>query len=143
MPILTPELIKSAEVMDPGWTLLKLVDFKAVTKDGNTNEILIFEGLAGPGNTDSNVERRLAHSINGKNIAGASVIANVIDNMLKMISAFLEVPLSEVKTKMVGEEIDFRKYIDKEIWGLVEDQITDGKTYKKIASWSPSSVKPF
>lgn len=140
MPILTPELIKSAEQMESGWTKMKLVDFKSIVKEGHTNEFLTFEGLEGPGNADDNVGRRVTHMIFGKSLATGSIVPDVVDNMLKLIAALLNKPMHEVKA-MTGE-INFAKFTDRVVWGEIVDDVQNGKTFKKIAKWAPEDVDP-
>jgi hypothetical protein len=141
MPILTTELIKASQQMEEGWTKLRLVEAKTPVKDGFTNEELTFEGVAGPGNGSDNADRRIRHTIYGKGLSASNPVADVIDNMLRLIAALEDISMAEVK-KMTGE-YSFANKVDTVVWGEVKLNVRDGKTYRQIVAWAPADVQPF
>jgi hypothetical protein len=142
MPVITDALIKSSEQMKEGWTQLKILEAKAVSKDGYTNDIVVLEGLAGPGNGDENVGRRISHIYFGKALDASNPVPEVIDNMLKFLAAATKMSITEVKATLRGE-INFNAFAGKVVWGRVADTVNNGKIYKNVAEWAPEDVVPF
>jgi hypothetical protein len=142
MPVITDALIKSSEQMKEGWTLLKVVESKAITKDGYTNDMIVLEGLQGPGNADDNVGRRITHTYFGKALDASNPVPDVIANMLNFLAAATKMSIAEVKATMRGE-VNFNAFSSKNVWGRVADTVNNGKIYKNIAEWAPEDVVPF
>ena len=141
--ILTDSIIKSADVMKAGWTLLKLIGVKEEIQKGKTVTILDFEGLEGPSNSDDNVGRTISHFIYHAAINGDRPVPAVVSDLIRMVGSFEEVPYEEAKNLLRNTELQFGKMVNKNVWGEITDETYEGKLMKKIKSWSPNSVFPF
>lgn len=139
---MTDSLLKSADQMKAGWTLLKLIGVKEETKEGKTVTILDFEGIEGPGNGDDNEGRLISHFIY-HNALGSRPVPEVISDLIRMLAAFEEVPYEEAKNFLRGKEIEFGKLVNKNVYGEIADDTYEGKLRKKIKSWSPNGIVPF
>lgn len=141
MPILTEALVKASEQMKEGWTRMKILEGKVVTKDSVTSDYVLLEGLEGPGNGSDNVNRRITAMWNGKAMDSANPVPDVVANMLGFIAAANKLSMAEVKE--LRGEINLNSFAGKEVWGEVKDVVYNGKLYKNIVSWSPNDVIPF
>ena len=141
--VITAQILKSADQMKAGWTLVKCISAKETTVNGKTSSILDFEGLGGPGNSDENAGRLITHFIYHAAITGERAVPEVVADLIRMYAAFEECTIAEAKEAMSGQELEFGQWNGKKVYIDVVDHVYDGKAQKRIRAWSPASVVPF
>ena len=142
--IITDAMLKAADQMVAGWTLMKLNSVKEiVTKDGKGQTILEFEGLEGPGNSDDNQGRLLPYFIYHNALTGQRAVPDVINDIVSMVMAFEGKTREEVVKMLSGQELDFGRCVGKAIYAEVVDDVYNGRTLKKIKTFSPKDKVPF
>ena len=142
MPFLIkPELIKSTQPPKEGWTKMKLIKVETVQNKKNSNYTdtqLVFECLQGPGNSDDNIGKIVSKWFYG---AGLSLnIPQAAEEFLSCIQAFTGII---DRNSLIGQEIEFEKFVGKNVYGNISMRPYNGKDYYEVKQFQPETEPPF
>lgn len=141
--VITSQILKSADQMKIGWSLVKCISVKEQVTNNKSVTIMDFEGISGPGNSDDNKERLLSHFIYHAAINGDRPVPDVVADLIRMFAAFEECTIDEAKIALNGQELNFGEWVGRKVYIEVVDNVYEGKAQKRIRSWAPGSTVPF